>query len=770
MTQTKSPIFSLISLFICAQICVSANANTTSTPPYPIDHCYHWINEARNSFLSYKYDHANKNRGELSFYSTEGNGAVAGSGLYCAKTPITSWQYGDRVIRIDLVPDVVLQVGSTGHKLCGHNGKLYKNDSECNSRPTDILHYDASHDYYVIKNPQAVLKWSAKSDQLEKDLAVGRSEADSSVKAHIDQTLIYMQADRTKKVEILNEKRRMALAKILEDPTIISQFPPLSLIAQIQADTTIKDKAKHYESQIKRALLDTLLSYSEFEEVIQKDSQVRGIFLKALGQIAAQEFSAINIAVVLTAIDKNESDLSASKLLRDPQTITNLWTQLFKSSYSFDSLTKVGLRPNGIVRASFDKAFPQTDVLQNEKNLSPKVAISLIKTIEAFSSGSVPVKNQIKFLFKTLLKSTESQTFANVFATLKNSSIEKEKAFIDLVQSETTTQDPFNGYDPIVTGLLVDSVKGSLPTQAFQTITEDLLKQTLLATDKMSFILLHELKNGRIKLPSFMTETTFVAKLVERSINERRPDKSTSNTFRLVLSGTYDLFMSRLEGNEDQRGSTRGSDKQNVKIKLSFKAAAKELVDLALRLHSQPAQQPYAYIALQNAGLFGTELKPMVHPIEAIVSELDPAKSQEIIDILGRSLDSSLLSYLVESLKSKGPHSEISKTLLASIIAFTGSRTFENSLKDDVFKIAEREKRLWKNIVKKPKAESKSGGKDEGFYLERVSSSLCAFSQAFEKYSDVLKTISPEHFSLALRNLGSYFRSECDDFKESSRP
>ncbi|MEN0059597.1 MAG: hypothetical protein AAGB31_12230, partial [Bdellovibrio sp.] len=139
-----------IALSICGVINMTAfvaSANMPDDPDMPIDHCYHWLNERTDKFLTFKYQYASKNGGEFSFYTTGGNGAAAGPGIYCAKTPIGSYSYGDRVVRINFVDDIVISDGNK--KICGINGRFYSNQADCDKKPVDINLFNSNSDWYV---------------------------------------------------------------------------------------------------------------------------------------------------------------------------------------------------------------------------------------------------------------------------------------------------------------------------------------------------------------------------------------------------------------------------------------------------------------------------------------------------------------------------------------------------------------------------------------------------------------------------------------------
>ena len=91
-----------------------AEANTRTDPAFPLSHCYHWL-DSKAGYLKFKYDYARANQNELTFFTTpaSSNGSVAGLVFYCAKSPSESHTYGDRLIRIDFVEDVVVLNDST---------------------------------------------------------------------------------------------------------------------------------------------------------------------------------------------------------------------------------------------------------------------------------------------------------------------------------------------------------------------------------------------------------------------------------------------------------------------------------------------------------------------------------------------------------------------------------------------------------------------------------------------------------------------------------
>ncbi|MBL7670886.1 MAG: hypothetical protein JNM39_10410 [Bdellovibrionaceae bacterium] len=186
-------------------------ANSESTPDVPIGHCYHWLKQTYDGRLTQKYEYAKTNQGAFSFQSNAtGINAVEGRGIYCAKTPYGSTDYGDRVIRIDLVPSVVMEAGP--HKICGVDGHYYKSKSECDNQPADIKYSSDTNHWYIIKNPLAIASWSANSDLLISDLRNSANELppNSLNRNKLEAQILYIDSTSRDfpKIVFVNEKRR----------------------------------------------------------------------------------------------------------------------------------------------------------------------------------------------------------------------------------------------------------------------------------------------------------------------------------------------------------------------------------------------------------------------------------------------------------------------------------------------------------------------------------------------------------------------------------
>lgn len=191
MKKAEVFLFGILALTIASK---PALANRRSDPAVPLSHCYHWLNESSKKYLSFKYQYAQKNDGAITFYTTPGtsNGSAAGEGFYCGKTPIDSLEYGDRVIRVEFVKDVVVSENNY-RKHCGLDGKYFKNQAECDAQAPDVVLYSGGGKgekaWYVIKNPDAIANWTAASDALVSELNASKADATAGQVKKIDDTI-----------------------------------------------------------------------------------------------------------------------------------------------------------------------------------------------------------------------------------------------------------------------------------------------------------------------------------------------------------------------------------------------------------------------------------------------------------------------------------------------------------------------------------------------------------------------------------------------------
>lgn len=160
---------------------------TGTSDPRKITHCYHYISEKQQNrnFLTAKYTYAQANSGHFFIPPPGPNNAVAGPGVYCAKTLVSTVYYGDRVLRIELSDDVVILDRRANVKYCRHGGDNFtdsRTDASCAQKKVDLKYYEENYGWYVIttegfpeirpgdRRVRAIKEWSAEDALLISDL------------------------------------------------------------------------------------------------------------------------------------------------------------------------------------------------------------------------------------------------------------------------------------------------------------------------------------------------------------------------------------------------------------------------------------------------------------------------------------------------------------------------------------------------------------------------------------------------------------------------
>lgn len=193
----------------------------------PVDHCYHWLKEGSGGILTHKYNHAKEKHGELTFYGSNGNG---GPGLYCAKEIWQSISYGDRVVRVNFVDDVVLYDVESMNIYCGKDSpaislpltinfqlKSYDSNNPC-KRPIDVIRYAHGYDFYVIKNEASVKTWSANDGQVVKDLEkIAQVSPSENLRAEMTLKLIQKERSTMGTKRFVNGNRRKTKNENIDD-------------------------------------------------------------------------------------------------------------------------------------------------------------------------------------------------------------------------------------------------------------------------------------------------------------------------------------------------------------------------------------------------------------------------------------------------------------------------------------------------------------------------------------------------------------------------
>jgi hypothetical protein len=217
---------SLLVILAMTSVSISSFANRLSDDPVKIDHCYHWLKEGAQGILKQKYIWANAHQGELTFY---GSGGVAGDGLYCAKTPVSSSNYGDRVVRIEFVADLVLWNKLTDKY---YIGGVEVSAKEATVKGVDIVLYTAAppgnrDSWYVIKNTAAVVEWEANGSRLTNDLSNAKADG-----LNPSGTLSLMDTESKAgiKTAYYNGNARLSLDKLMQDPAAMAKIDSVALV------------------------------------------------------------------------------------------------------------------------------------------------------------------------------------------------------------------------------------------------------------------------------------------------------------------------------------------------------------------------------------------------------------------------------------------------------------------------------------------------------------------------------------------------------------
>lgn len=702
----KMWMISSLTTLILQSYGITSWANRVSDPDMPLSHCYHWLNERSNGYLAFKYNHASKNGGELTFYTTlaTSNGSVAGAGLYCAKTPVGSYSYGDRVIRIEFVDDVVMSNGS--RKACGVNGRFYSNQSDCDAKAVDVELYDTNSDWYVIKNPQAIKAWSANSDLLVSDLNSGKLDLPGA-STHMDLTIQAMQSEVSKMGQkvIFNSQARLGLEKILKDQAQLDKIPLLSVIDMIASysgdKVSEKEKSALYITYFDKALKDKVLSFSDFSNVI-KNPTLKAVLISRIEKVNYSQLQVYNTSNLISAIDNLNLSITSDQAEK-------LWQVAFADTGSLDAILNVNLKKDSVFRKKFDSSLPSVAQLGN--TLKDYNLIPTIKLLNEMADPKSNLKNYTEFLLEKLLKSSSNTQFGAIYDAITNPSLGKEQSLASLINKASNNN--FTGLDPLGTSLLFEKVRNQFSSQQQKSIEADLMSLPLKVDNRLSYQLLEEYKARKFSLPDFYTEEAFLLHLVNRSINERSLGKNTTNTFRMIISGYYHYFTKSV--------ADAKADKQPA-----LDSAKETLLALASQLLKQK-QNVYAYVALQNALFFASNMQVKEHPVEtaiAMLNEGDAKLDQMLEGVIKTALDPSVLMYLADVEKGgRSVESLKAQKLLSSTLDYLASPEFKLELKSKDFIAGQAERKVWANVVNN-KAYSQNG---------RVYSDICNFFSAYDK-------------------------------------
>lgn len=698
-TKTRRAIARPLLLLIALPLMAVADLgqNTINSPSIPISHCYHWLDEKGSGFLSVKYNFAQKNNGSITFYTTPGtsNGAIAGPGLYCAKSPVGSYGYGDRVIRLDLVDDIVLLNDKTGRKHCGHDGNYYS-QSECDKKPWDIKFYSGGGKgktaWYVIRDPQAIAQWSANSAQVASDLVLNKKFSNAAFQAHADQTLAAMARERAAMGElvVINHKARMNLLKILDDPEEMKQIPPLNLIARTARysgkDIDEKRKRKVFKEQALRALEDIHLELSDIKEAIKAHSKLPEIFTKAAKEILYRPNLHKNnvVASYLLLREKDPSLLSASELAL-------IWSSIFKSDNILADLPKAGIDTEA-EKSAFISQLPAPGTLASLSIQNQYATLALIDQMSDTPARTQAAAPRVEQILETYLDK-HGEFFDQAYSALKNPLLHKERILADIFAERS--QSSFQNMDPVFTGLALEKhLIGALPADTLDSYKKQLKTLDLPIGSEETYKLLGRFSAGQIQLPSFIDENKYLGMLLKRSLKEQGKFANPTNTFRLILSGFYEHFYNKFAKAKDDAS----------KAALRNQAEA-FFLDQALSLGANLAQA-YTYPLLQNASYFsiGTDgpagLRYDIHPLERYLERYgkgDAAFDSMFESLSSLSYDGSYFHFLTYLALEQDDTNALA-LLDANIDSLTNGQ-YNKFRQTSEFAISDTEKQAWHNFI-----------------------------------------------------------------------
>lgn len=265
LRQMRKGLIRIFFAFLLQLIVSKAFANPANAPEAPLDHCYHWIKE-NQGYLSFKYQHAEKTGGEFTFYTSQGNHA-AGDGIYCSKTLIGSYTYGDRVVRIDFAEDTVFRTVD-GRNVCFKESGI----QDCAARVPDVISYSLSSGWYVIKRPDVIYSWSANSDQLRADFT---EEKVYKTHDHLLKALALMDLELLKRPKntYFNPKARKSFLKLIASDQNIGRLASDTMIFRVLNLTNLEISEERKVAVLSLAI-QTMADAKKFQELLRVYARV----------------------------------------------------------------------------------------------------------------------------------------------------------------------------------------------------------------------------------------------------------------------------------------------------------------------------------------------------------------------------------------------------------------------------------------------------------------------------------------------------------------
>jgi hypothetical protein len=350
------------------------------------------LDERSDHYLSFKYTYAKTNGNDLTFYSesSTSNGRAAGPGLYCGKSPSDSYSYGDRLIRVDLVQDVVMLDSKTNIKYCGFDGETSKTSGVCAKKNWDIKFYrGGSHGeyaWYVIQNPMAVERWSANSDQLVSDLKENILLNDTDFKTHAEKTIKAIERERLIMGEqkFYNERARYSIVDIiLKTPDKIDSMPPINIISQLSSSNTDKlseaEKDEIYKRQMLRAMGSNETAFEDIHDLANINPGLEKILIESVNH-GLKDVKNFNSFIILAMISKHPDEFKDVP----PESLNYLIGNVFKNQYFLAELSKSSLQLNGSLKTlALNELNQLASVVPDFKNTMTTLAPTVIKKLSS---------------------------------------------------------------------------------------------------------------------------------------------------------------------------------------------------------------------------------------------------------------------------------------------------------------------------------------------------------------------------------------------------
>lgn len=701
--------------------------NTISSIHAPISHCYHWLDQKNDGYLSDKYNFARNNNGSITFYTSPStsNGAIAGPGLYCAKSPVGSYGYGDRVIRLDFVDDIVLYDVKSGRKYCGLKGDYYSSQAECNSKPWDIKFYQGGGSgntaWYVIRDPQAIRQWSANSKQVESDLNLNKQFANSAFQAHADKTIAAMISERSSigELTIINNKARMNLIDILNDPEEMKEIPPLNLIARIQNYPGAKlgslNKQEALETQANRALEDIHLEISDIKSAIGSESNLQRIFLSAANKMLNDQslnLSKVNIISIYLLLKE-----SKSSILTEPK-LVKIWKALLKSDNVFENLVSAQIS-DAKDKEAFFKALPSVSEIGALKIESQFAILGLFNQFADTAKRAQQARPYIAEIFSNYLNEHIAY-FQQAFERIDNKTLDAS-AILNKLVAQYALND-FKGFDPVYMGLLIEKNLNSIGDEKLKSYTEQLSKLDLPLTKEETYKILADFTEDKISLPSFIKDAQFLLMLFDRSLKEQPASSSPTNIYRFILSGFYEYFDTKIKKAKDDPAKILEQNKAEI----FFLELASSLKGSLKMAYTYPLAQNAAHFSLTPK--YPGSFRYRTHPMERFLEKYNKGDAQFdalLEDITANSFDGSYLHYLAYlGLERKNQDAQ---TLLRIQIDAITSDAYDAFRGTKGFTISDAEKKDWRNYIHN--SHIANAGRN------RVKSDFCGLTQKLNDFN-----------------------------------